>query len=638
VRPRFKLRSRNIQFLIDGCITALAFASAYLIRFEGVPRWESCRQFLFWLPYLVVARWTANRTLGIYRFVWRYFSLDEAAAMARSISVVTLFLLGLRLLVPAGARLAQGLRLPFTIIALEYLLTLLGSLLVRGLRRALYERREKLSRVPASHPRRLLLYGAGMAGIQLGRDLKKSPDVEVVGFLDDDVQKTGTVIAGIKVLGSSEAVEKMVQQYDIQQVVISIACPGTEALSRFLRRCREIPVAVQTIPTLQEVFLRQTSLSRLHEVQIEDLLGRERIEVNGQQGIVSRAYSGKRILVTGAGGSIGSELVRQLALLDSGSVVILDKDENAVYELEQELLLRTPRPSIEALIADVRNLDRLHAIFEEFQPQIVFHAAAHKHVPLMQKSPAEAILNNVVGTRNVLDVCRVHGVERFVYLSTDKAVNPTSIMGASKRVGEMMVQSCARNGGPPAACVRFGNVLGSRGSVIPLFRMQIAEGGPVTVTHPDVVRFFMSIPEAVHLVLCAGTLGAEGQIFILDMGKPHRILDMAHEMVALAGLKPERDIAIQITGLRPGEKLFEELVEETETVCRTEVEKLMMITSQSNHFSIESLNRLIRAAEDNDDVRIYDAFASLGIRLGPRVQMAAKVRGSQVRARAATRR
>jgi FlaA1/EpsC-like NDP-sugar epimerase len=437
--------------------------------------------------------------------------------------------------------------------------------------------------------------------------------------VDDDPKKIGTVISGTRVLGDRKALGKLVRVSKVDEVVISIAKAERRTLSQIVARCEEISVPAKIIPSLHEIVEGRVSISQIREVRIEDLLGRDSVEVTEFDEQVRHVYTGKRILVTGAGGSIGSELVRQLLLLDPESIAILDKDENSIYELEQELVFRFPDARIEPQIADIRHRERLLALFAEFRPQVVFHAAAHKHVPLMEKHPCEAVLNNVYGTKTLLDACRENGVERFVFISSDKAVNPTSVMGATKRVGEMLVQALANGGSLPSACVRFGNVMDSRGSVIPLFRKQIAEGGPITVTHPEVVRFFMTIPEAVQLVLCAGTLGEQGEVFVLDMGNPRKILDLAHEMVLLSGFEPEKDIQIEITGLRPGEKLVEELVRPDERVAPTRFEKLSMITPQlldANEVTTR-VTKLVQAARENNREAVYEVLASMGIGYQP---------------------
>jgi FlaA1/EpsC-like NDP-sugar epimerase len=374
-------------------------------------------------------------------------------------------------------------------------------------------------------------------------------------------------------------------------------------------------VPAKIIPGLQELLAGQVELSQLREPRVEEVLGRERVEVTGFEEIAGMAYAGKRVLVTGGGGSIGSELVRQLARLKPSRIAFLDKDENSIYELEQELCSLKPAGQVEPIVADVRNPNRLRAIFSDFRPQVVFHAAAHKHVPLMEMHPCEAVLNNVGGTQTVLDLCAELGDSRFVFISSDKAVNPASVMGATKRLGELMVQSAARRKGLSAACVRFGNVLGSRGSVVPLFNRQIALGGPVTVTHPEMVRFFMTVQEAVQLILCAGTLAQSGEIFVLDMGSPRKILDLAREMIWHSGFEPEKDIETRIAGLRPGEKLCEELIAANETLLPTRFGKISMVASPANDesFLARDIARLLRIARNNDRPQVFGFLSDMNL-------------------------
>jgi FlaA1/EpsC-like NDP-sugar epimerase len=605
---------RTHQLIADGAIFAASFAAAYLIRFEGLPPWFASKQLFLWLPYLLTARLLVNWKLGIYRFIWRYVSLSDALAIARSLTVVTSVLLVLRFFYPSEIIFAQRVRIPLGIIALEFLLSLTGSLGARSLRRLLYERGRKRTASLVQDVKRVILYGAGRAGILLLRELQNHGEVQVVGFVDDDPRKVGTAISGHKVLGDGGALDELVHQLRIDEVVISIATASRKALTQILARCERIPVPAKIVPSLQEIVEGHVSISQVREIRIEELLGRETVEATEFDEEVWRGYAGKRILVTGAGGSIGNELVRQLLLFEPESIAALDKDENAIYEIEQELNFKFPFARIEPLVADIRHRGRLNAVFAEFKPQVVFHAAAHKHVPLMEKHACEAVLNNVHGTTTLLDVCCDHSVERFVFISTDKAVNPTSVMGATKRVGELLVQTFASERSLPSACVRFGNVMGSRGSVVPLFKKQIAEGRPITLTHPDVVRFFMTVPEAVQLVLCAGILAQQGEIFVLDMGNPLKIMDLAREMATLAGLEPGKDIEIVITGLRPGEKLREELVRPSEKLSRTRFEKLSVIQPepQNEREVFESVAELVRAAQENDSRKVYEVLFGTG--------------------------
>jgi FlaA1/EpsC-like NDP-sugar epimerase len=616
---KFDPYSRTNQLIVDGSIFVISFALAFLIRFEGTLHWDHAKQFLLWFPYLVALRLLVNWKLGIYRFIWRYVSLADALAIGRSLSLVTAGLLALRLFYPYEVMFGARLRLPLSVIALEYFLSLSGSLGARALRRILYERGQKTAGTPLREVKRVLLYGAGRAGILLLKELNSRGDVQVVGFVDDDPKKVGTIISGTRVLGDRKALGRLVRVSNVDEVVISIAKADRRTLTGIVARCEEIGVPAKIIPSVQELFQGRVNISEVRQVRVEDLLGRNSVEVAEFDSEVRQAYAGRRILVTGAGGSIGSELVRQLLLLAPAAIAILDKDENSTYELQQELAFRFPEARIEPQIADVRHLERLQALFEEFRPQVVFHAAAHKHVPLMEKHPCEAVLNNVLGTQTLLEVCRQYAVERFVFISTDKAVNPTSVMGATKGVGEMLVQSYANHGSLPAACVRFGNVMGSRGSVIPLFQKQIAEGGPITVTHPDVVRFFMTIPEAVQLVICAGSLGRQGEIFVMDMGNPRKVLDLANEMISLSGLEPGKDIHIEITGLRPGEKLEEELVRTDERIMPTRFEKLSMIIPQlADPDEVRAgVTKLVQAARQNDRAAVYAGLVDVGIGYRP---------------------
>ena len=616
---RFDPYTRTNQLIVDAGIFVLSFAAAYVIRFEGPPDWVAAKQFLLWLPLLLLARVLVNWELGIYHHIWRYVSLWDAIALGRALSVVTAVLLALWLFYPDSAALARWVRVPLSVIALEFTLSLIGTLGARALRRILYERGRKATLAPDKGRKRVILYGAGRAGILLLKELEHHSEVEVVGFADDDPKKVGTIISGAEVLGGGKALPEIVRQSQVDEVVISIATAGRKLLAQIAAQCEEIPVAAKILPSLQEIVEGRVSISHFREVRTENFLGRDSVEVTAFDDQVREVYTGKRILVTGAGGSIGSELARQLLLLHPASVAILDKDENSIYELDHELRFRFPDARIDSQIADIRHRNRLDEVFRGYKPQVVFHAAAHKHVPLMEKHPCEAVSNNVFGTKTLLDACLENNVERFVFISTDKAVNPVSVMGATKRVGEMLVQALANGGSFPAACVRFGNVMDSRGSVIPLFRRQIAEGGPITVTHPEVVRFFMTIPEAVRLVSCAGALGQHGEIFVLDMGNPRKILELAHDMVQLSGNELGKDIEIQITGLRPGEKLVEELVGPEENARPTRFDQLWMVAPCALNADkvFENVTRLMNAAQENDRERVYQVLMGMGIGFSP---------------------
>ncbi len=612
---RFDPYTRRTQVALDAGIFAGSLMLAYLIRFEGMPKGSDAAQFFLWLPVLSVARLIVNRKFGVYRFIWRFVSLPDVLAIARSLGIVTILILGLRLVWPVTNSWAGVVKLPLSVIALEYLLSLIGSTGARVLRRVLYERSRKPAIVFARVRRRVILYGAGKAGRLLLREFETRNDIEIVGFLDDDPKKAHSVIAGARVLGNGASLAGIARQFRVEEVVISMATANRQTLMRILAQCKEANVPAKIIPSLQEILDGRVRISELREVQIEDLLGRRSVSLPEVDDGARQTYVGKRILVTGASGSIGSELVRQLIALKPAKLVMLDQDENGIYELEQQVAARHPHASVESEIADIKQRGRITELFQRFRPEIVFHAAAHKHLPLMEKAPCEAVLNNVLGTKIVLDACVHSGTERFVFVSTDKAVNPSSVMGATKKIGEILVQSMAESGPMRAACVRFGNVMGSRGSVIPLFQRQIREGGPLTVTHPDMVRFFMTIPEAVQLILCAGCLAQHGEVFVMDMGSPRKILELAQEMILLSGLEPGKDIEIAITGLRPGEKLNEQLTGPTELPCKTRYEKLSKVIP----FPVDAseirrrVASLVKAAERNDRHAIYGILKGMEI-------------------------
>jgi FlaA1/EpsC-like NDP-sugar epimerase len=614
-RARFDLYTRTNQLIVDGVIFATSFALAYAIRFEGVPQWPFLKQFLIWVPYLVALRLYVNWKLGIYRFIWRYVSLSDAIAITRALSVATGFLLALRLVYPSWAIFAGRLKISLTVIALEFLLSLIGCLGARALRRILYQRQPGKA-VEGVKVRRLLLIGAGRAGVMTAKEISANPYVEPVGFLDDDSKKIGSVINGVRVLGPLDSLPSVVARNEVEEVVICIPRPPRALLKRVWAMCEQLAVQTKIVPTLEEVLQGKVNIAAFRDVQMADLLGRETIESQGDANEVAPTYSGKRILITGAGGSIGSELSRQLFELKPEQLVLLDKDENGLNEIYVRLGANSGGVAVHPVVADIRFPERLRGIFSRFRPEVVFHAAAHKHVPLMEMNPCEAILNNVVGTRNLVELASLFGVSHFVFISTDKAVKPVSIMGASKRVCEMIVQAQGGNGPTRFSCVRFGNVMGSRGSVIPLFQQQIARGGPVTVTHPDVQRFLMTIPEAVRLVIRAGTLGSAGEIFILDMGDPVPILDLARDLIELSGLRPGQDIQIEVTQLRPGEKLTEELVDAaTERFSPTRFEKIRVVTGQPVDPSLVADKFLVleKAARRESAQEIYQILRDLNI-------------------------
>lgn len=441
----------------------------------------------------------------------------------------------------------------------------------------------------------LLIIGAGMGAREIVIAVKNSMrnKYNIVGIIDDDMSKLNHYILGVKVLGTRYDIPKVVSENDVDIIFFAINKIDPASRKKIIEICQETGVKTRVLPTTEEVIDKQGAINSLRDIEIEDLLGRDAIHLDNKN--IHSLIKNKVVLVTGGGGSIGSELCRQIIKYEPKRLVILDIYENNLYDIEVELKSAYPKASIDAVVASVRDKDRLEEIFKEYKPEIVFHAAAHKHVPLMENNPLEAIKNNVFGTYNVVNCADEFEVEKFILISTDKAVNPTNIMGATKRVCEMIVQAKNKVSKTEYAAVRFGNVLGSNGSVIPLFKKQIAKGGPVTVTHKDITRFFMTIPEAVQLILQAVTYAKGGEIFVLDMGEPVKIYDLAVNVIKLLGYEPNVDIPIQITGLRPGEKLYEEILMSEEGLTATKHEKIFV--TEPMHLEMEELQEKLDKLE-----------------------------------------
>lgn len=452
----------------------------------------------------------------------------------------------------------------------------------------------------------VMVIGAGAAGNMILKEIESSHylSLQVKCIIDDQPGCHGKVLRGVPIVGGRDKILEAVPHYKIDEIILAIPSASVQTKKELLDICKESGCKLRTLPGMYQLINGDVSVSELKEVEIEDLLGREPVRINTEE--VFDSVSGKVVLVTGGGGSIGSELCRQIAAHMPKCLIIFDIYENGVYEVQQELLRKFPNLKLVVLIGSVRNNSRINGVFETYRPDIVYHAAAHKHVPLMETSPNEAIKNNVMGTYRTAKAADQYGTEKFVLISTDKAVNPANVMGASKRICEMIIQMMNQKSGTNFAAVRFGNVLGSSGSVIPLFKKQIAEGGPVTVTHPDIVRYFMTIPEAVSLVLQAGAYARGGEIFVLDMGKPVKILDLATNLIKLSGYRPNEDIEIKFTGLRPGEKMFEELLMEKEGLKQTANKRIFIgnpIEFDTQKFE-EQLEKLIAdAKKESGDIR-----------------------------------
>lgn len=572
--PRFLQRS--LLLILDCVGLTLAYWLAFLFRFEfRIPPSEIHLVLVNW-PYVVAVHYLALYAFGVPSMSWRYMTMRDTVRIGAAVAVSTVVLLTIRTAAPSVAQ-HRFLFLPYGVIAMDVVLAFLGLVAARAtvrLRGEVIERNKRREHGAGRH--NVLLIGAGEAGVLVAAEIAKRPDLglEPVGFLDDDPLKRGTSIGGLRVLGTTEEIKQIAERKRAKRALITIAnAPGPQ-IRCIMERCRDAGLDTRIIPGIYEIVGNKVNLSRIREVAIEDLLGREPVQLDEE--VVGSTLRSRVVLVTGAGGSIGSELCRQICRFGPQRLILVERYENALFEIHRELGAAFPYVPIEPVIADICDVERMQSVFRSQRPELVFHAAAHKHVPMMEWNPGEAIKNNVGGTRVVADLADQFGVERFVLVSTDKAVNPTSIMGATKRIAELYIQGLSQRSATRFVAVRFGNVLGSAGSVIPIFREQIKRGGPVTVTHPDMTRYFMTILEASQLVLQAGAMGEGGEIFILDMGQPVRIIDLARDMITLSGLRPMEDIEIRFSGVRPGEKLFEEIATDAEHAEKTKHPKIFI--------------------------------------------------------------
>lgn len=576
---------RASQFVIDVGVLLFAFYLATMVRFDWSVPWVALKPLLVVMPYVVLLQYAFLSAFGITRFSWRYIGLRDAVRIFVAVGSVAVLLVLLRLASPGLVEdfpLARYGIVPLGVLLGDFLLAFIGLTGVRALRRMFGERVASKQHQQGSETRvPTLLVGAGQGGVLVAQEIARRPDlgIRAVGFVDDDPVKQGAVIHGIKVLGKTDDLARLSRQHGVTQTLITVSnAPGT-AIRSITEKCKEAGLTAKIVPGTYQIVGGRVNLSRIRAVAIEDLLRREQVRLDTES--VADVIRAQPVMVTGAGGSIGSELCRQVAAYRPSHLVLVERCENNLFEIHSELRMRFPDLQVTPAIADITDVPRITQVFREHRPLIVFHAAAHKHVPMMEWNPAEAVKNNMLGTRIVADLADSLAVEKFVMISTDKAVNPTSIMGATKRAAEVYVQALSSNSATHFATVRFGNVLDSTGSVIPIFRRQIENGGPITVTHPEMTRYFMTIPEAVQLVTQAVALSEGGEIFILDMGQPVRIVDLAHDLIRLSGLEPDKDIEIRFTGVRPGEKLFEELSTASEGIQRTTHPKIFVGTYDS---------------------------------------------------------
>lgn len=577
---------------------AAAFICAYLVRFDfNVPDvWLK----VMWttLPVILGCKLLVFGALRMYQGWWKYISLYDVVALFRALVIAsTVFML--------GNIFTQFVTLPRSIYVLDFGLTLV---LVGGARGSLRLLREAfITRVgPEQKLENTLIIGAGDTGETLIREINKNAHLpfKVIGFLDDDQHKQGLRIHNVSVLGQLADLEELVKKHNITTVIIAMPSASREQLRRAINLSKSLGLTTKILPAVESIIEGGLSLKQLREVSISDLLGRDAVRLDMQS--IGRFLQGRVVMVTGAGGSIGSEICRQVLRFEPEALIMVERAETPLFFIERELIAQHSQSKLIPYIASIADADRMREIFLNHRPHVVLHAAAYKHVPLMEGNPSEAVKNNVVGTQVIADVAVEAGVETFVLISTDKAVNPTSVMGATKRVTELYIMEKHREQKTTRFCaVRFGNVLGSNGSVVPIFREQLRQGGPITVTHPEMTRYFMTIPEATQLVLQAGSLGEGGEIFILDMGEPVKIADLAKDMIRLSGLS-EDEVEIKYTGVRPGEKLFEELAIDEDNMDRTRHDKIFVASKETQGLEqlSEQYRGLLQAARDGNDLEV----------------------------------
>ena len=602
---------RPFQLIADVAVLCAAFFLAYLFRFDFRIDEYYLDNALNQLPFVVFVQFASLFLVGAYSIIWRYVSLEDIKAFLKAAFISGVILILVRLLLEPDQFIRW--QVPLSIILMDTIFAFAGLLALRVLRRFVYEVSEKRTFQLGKRRKTrksTLIIGAGRLGAATIKEVVGRADTEldVKGFIDDDRHKKGGSVGGIKVLGTTDDLARLADELNINQVVLAIDQANSKDIRRILDICRAIPVKAQIVPSLNEIAHGRVSISRIRDVQIEDLLGRAPVELDDEN--LHEFLTDKIVMVTGAGGSIGAELVRQIADFSPKLILLIERTEFALFQIERELVKNFPEIKFVPLLADINDAPRMREIFGEYKPQVVFHAAAHKHVSLMEINPTEAIKNNILATKLIGELAGESGVKDFVLISTDKAVNPTSVMGASKRIAEIVLQDLNRIYLTNYVAVRFGNVLGSTGSVIPIFREQIQEGKALTVTDPQMTRYFMTIPEASQLVLQAGALGAGGEIFILDMGEPVKILDLAEDMIRLSGLQPYEDIDIVFSGVKPGEKLFEELEITGENLLKTQHPKIFIgkIATYSAEDVTGILSNFRQAVDENNEAKIRSLF------------------------------
>lgn len=605
----FRWNRRYLVFPIDLIFMVLSYFLAHWIRYESLVFLDDSKLFYTSLIIVVATRSIVFLFSDIYRSLWSHASIHDLVEIIKVTLISSLLATTALLFYNRFSQLSRVVPILDTLLLLSFLC--LRSFSWRMLRDELFKKH-----ITNSNTIPVLLVGAGKLGAMFLNEIRRHHELNYlpIGFIDEDESKIGGQLQGVPILGNLDSMSSIIKIRKVGMVIITLDRSSGKYISKIIQICKENNITYKILPNINELFQETPpSIQQLREVEVEDLLGRPAVNLEIEN--IQSYLSNKVILVTGAGGSIGSELCRQVLYFSPQKLILFDSAETPLYEIDYELKNKV-KGSVEIIpvIGDIRNLSRLSYVFETYQPQVVFHSAAYKHVPMMELHPSEAVLNNILGTKNVADVSRLTGVERFVLISTDKAVRPVNVMGATKRIAELYLQHISMNSRTKFITVRFGNVLGSSGSVIPRFQEQIRKGGPVTVTHPDVIRYFMTIPEATQLVLQAASMGEHGEIFILDMGEPVRIAHLAEEMIRLSGLRPGIDIKIEYTGLRPGEKLFEELLLDDEGIKKTHHPKIRIAAPLENYNLLlfqNKLNILFSLARANKNDEIIHMFQEL---------------------------
>ena len=590
--------------LIDSIIVVGSFVVSIILRFDFEIPISLLGDMSKYLPVIVSAKMFSLFMFGLYKGMWRYTSLSDLINRIKASSLGSLMSLSLLSLI-------YGLSgFPRSVIFIDYIFCTIGISSTRVAVRLFYNNYHSIQVFHSNSQsknfrKKIIIIGAGNSSEKIIREIKDNHNLKyiVVGLVDDDKIKIGATIHGIPILGSVDQIIDLRIPFD--EIVICIPSATSDEMRRIIAICKLIDKPYRTVPTFSELINGKVSIKTVREVSIIDLLGRKEIQLNRNS--ISNYLYGKKVLVTGAGGSIGSELVRQCFTFDPDLLIMLDQSEHNLFNIEKEAARSKRRISFQPILGDIRDKHLLERVFSSFNPDVVFHAAAYKHVPMQEEHPWEAVQTNILGTYNLINIAEKYNVNRFVSVSTDKAVNPTNIMGATKRVAEKLIQSKAHDSKVKFMAVRFGNVIGSSGSVIPIFQKQIQNGGPITITDSKMQRYFMSIAESAQLILQAGSIGNGGEIFILDMGKPVNIKEIAYELIRLSGLEPEKDISIEYIGARPGEKLFEELSTKEEKIVRTSHEKILMMKNGNDYNwnkMAESTERILFSSKSYDIEKI----------------------------------